>query len=113
MSREAGVPEETAVSAACDAQRLRLLGPGDRWERARIFCSARTVRAFTCQASRGAPAWAPRRRAVLDASGGGGTLLPPKTLGSGTWPRRLWAGAGTAGAKAQAPTARQLPTHPD
>src|SRR5437660_103127 len=77
MSREAGVPEETAVSAACDAQRLRLLGPGDRWERARIFCSARTVRAFTCQASRGAPAWAPRRRAVLDASGGGagGSLL--------------------------------------
>src|SRR5207302_341351 len=75
MSREAGVPEETAVSAACDAQRLRLLGPGDRWERARIFCSARTVRAFTCQASRGAPAWAPRRRAVLDASGGGDRIF--------------------------------------
>ena len=69
------MPEETAVSAACDAQRLRLLGPGDRWERARIFCSARTVRAFTCQASRGAHAWAPRRRAVLDASGGGDRIF--------------------------------------
>src|SRR5438445_13210476 len=99
MSREAGVPEETAVSAACDAQRLRLLGPGDRWERARIFCSARTVRAFTCQASRGAPAWAPRRRAVLDASGGGGTGPSTTTLWYGAVATRLGAGTGRGGGR--------------
>src|SRR5207302_6503535 len=101
MSREAGVPEETAVSAACDAQRLRLLGPGDRWERARIFCSARTVRAFTCQASRGAPAWAPRRRAVLDASGGG-TVSSTKTLWYGAVATMMRAGDGRGGGQGSA-----------
>jgi hypothetical protein len=65
------VPEETAVDAACYAQRLRRLGPGERGEREPIFCRGRTVRACTCQASRGEPAWSTRHQAVLDDAGGG------------------------------------------
>jgi hypothetical protein len=63
------------VYAACYAQRLRLIGPVERWEREHIFCRVRTVRAFTCQASRGEHSWSTRHKAVLDDSGGGDRVL--------------------------------------